>query len=190
MAGVVGTVADLLEVPPGLERAMEAVLGERLQWVVVERFEDARAAVSYLREQGAGGGDVLASRSSAEWRPSRPSSRPITASPAGRRAQVGGASSALVHHLLGSVPSSTTSIRPKRSGAATAWWPRTSPRPARCWRRPDGCSGGAGDAGERGAEHSLLGRKRELRELEDEVARLDRRRGRGADDGGRSSAPR
>jgi len=28
---------DLLEVPPGLERAVEAVLGERLQWVVVDR---------------------------------------------------------------------------------------------------------------------------------------------------------
>ena len=46
LAGVVGTVADLLEVPAGLERAVEAVLGERLQWVVVERFEDARAAVT------------------------------------------------------------------------------------------------------------------------------------------------
>src|SRR5438445_490656 len=33
LAGVVGTVADLLEVPPGMERAIEAVLGERLQWV-------------------------------------------------------------------------------------------------------------------------------------------------------------
>src|SRR6185436_8083231 len=42
--GIVGTVADLLEVPTGMERAIEAVLGERLQWVVVERFEHARAA--------------------------------------------------------------------------------------------------------------------------------------------------
>src|SRR5213083_2405448 len=43
LTGVVGTVADLLEVPLGMERAIEAVLGERLQWVVVERFEHARA---------------------------------------------------------------------------------------------------------------------------------------------------
>ena len=35
-AGIVGTVADLLDVPDELERAVEAVLGERLQWVVVE----------------------------------------------------------------------------------------------------------------------------------------------------------
>src|SRR3989441_6682136 len=54
LAGVRGTVADLLEVPPGLERAVEAVLGERLQWVVVDRFEHARAAVEYLANRRAG----------------------------------------------------------------------------------------------------------------------------------------
>src|SRR5438034_1046069 len=54
LAGVRGTVADLLEVPPGLERAVEAVLGECLQWVVVDRFEHARAAVEYLANRRAG----------------------------------------------------------------------------------------------------------------------------------------
>src|SRR5256712_266731 len=54
LAGVVGTVADLLEVESGLERAVEAVLGERLQWVVVQRFEHARAAVAWLHERGNG----------------------------------------------------------------------------------------------------------------------------------------
>ena len=57
--GVVGTVADLLEVEPGLERAVEAVLGERLQWVVVERFEHARAAVTWLRERTSGSATFL-----------------------------------------------------------------------------------------------------------------------------------
>src|SRR5262249_59403996 len=57
--GIVGTVADLLEVPSGMERAIEAVLGERLQWVVVERFEHARAAVEYLREHGLGSATFL-----------------------------------------------------------------------------------------------------------------------------------
>src|SRR5213594_3568862 len=59
LAGVVGTVADLLEVPPGMERAIEAVLGERLQWVVVERFEHARAAVAYLQERSLGAATFL-----------------------------------------------------------------------------------------------------------------------------------
>src|SRR5207245_3481722 len=59
LAGVVGTVADLLEVESGLERAVEAVLGERLQWVVVQRFEHARAAVAWLRERGSGSATFL-----------------------------------------------------------------------------------------------------------------------------------
>jgi chromosome segregation protein len=54
LTGVVGTVADLLEVPPELETALEAVLGDRLQWVVVERFDQARAALGYLGREGAG----------------------------------------------------------------------------------------------------------------------------------------
>jgi chromosome segregation protein len=52
--GVVGTVADLLDVPDGLEPAVEAVLGDRLTWVVMERFEDAKAAVAFLVQREAG----------------------------------------------------------------------------------------------------------------------------------------
>src|SRR5262247_4877425 len=59
LSGVVGTVADLLEVPAGLETAVEAVLGDRLQWVVVERFEQARAALGYLGREGAGAATLL-----------------------------------------------------------------------------------------------------------------------------------
>ena len=59
LAGVVGTVADLLEVPPGLEVAVEAVLGDRLQWIVVERFEHARAALGYLGSEDAGAATLL-----------------------------------------------------------------------------------------------------------------------------------
>src|SRR5206468_12897955 len=54
LRGVVGTVADLLDVPPDLERPVEAALGERLEWIVVERYEDARAAVQFLEREGGG----------------------------------------------------------------------------------------------------------------------------------------
>src|SRR5262245_37376583 len=98
VGGVVGTVADLLDVPAGLERAIEAVLGERLQWVVVERFEDARAAVAYLTEQGASAAsflpldhvplpDDVPSDNGLRW-----AARAVHAS-----------NPDLVHHLLGSV---------------------------------------------------------------------------------------
>ena len=54
LRGVVGTVADLLDVPRELERAVEAALGERLQWVVMETFEAAKAALGYLGRSGGG----------------------------------------------------------------------------------------------------------------------------------------
>src|SRR5262245_12130463 len=54
LRGVVGTVADLLDVPRELERAVEAALGERLQWVVMETFEAAKAALAYLGRSGGG----------------------------------------------------------------------------------------------------------------------------------------
>src|SRR3972149_6525052 len=51
--------ACLLEVPRGREPAVEGVLGDRLQWVVVERFEHARAALGYLEREGAGSAPFL-----------------------------------------------------------------------------------------------------------------------------------
>ncbi len=59
VAGIVGTVADLLEVPAPLDTAVEAVLTDRLQWIVVERFEHAREAVALLRREGAGAATFL-----------------------------------------------------------------------------------------------------------------------------------
>jgi chromosome segregation protein len=54
LSGIVGTVADLLDVPRDLERAVEAALGERLQWVVVETFAAAKQALGYLGSDGGG----------------------------------------------------------------------------------------------------------------------------------------
>jgi chromosome segregation protein len=52
--GILGTVGRLLEVPPRLERAIEAALGGHVQDVVVARWDDAEAAIDYLKRTGAG----------------------------------------------------------------------------------------------------------------------------------------
>jgi chromosome segregation protein len=52
--GIVGTLGDLIEVPRELERAIEAALGSRLQDIVVRRWEDAEAAVAFLKESRGG----------------------------------------------------------------------------------------------------------------------------------------
>lgn len=47
--GVHGVVADLIHVPARLERAMDMVLGGALQNIVVDRDEDAKRMIDYLR---------------------------------------------------------------------------------------------------------------------------------------------
>lgn len=54
LSGYVGTVAELIKVPSDLEAAIEAVLGGRLQDVVMERWSDAEAAIAHLKSTGAG----------------------------------------------------------------------------------------------------------------------------------------
>ncbi|HEX9987984.1 MAG TPA: chromosome segregation protein SMC [Chloroflexia bacterium] len=52
--GFVGTVAELLRVPPDLETAIEAALGGRLQDVVVSEWGHAERAIALLKQTGAG----------------------------------------------------------------------------------------------------------------------------------------
>jgi chromosome segregation protein len=54
LAGIVGTLGELIEVPGEMERAIEAALGGRLQDIVVRRWEDAEAAVTFLKESQGG----------------------------------------------------------------------------------------------------------------------------------------
>jgi chromosome segregation protein len=167
LPGVVGTVADLLDVPAGLERAVEAVLGERLEWVVVERFEDARAAVAHLRDQGAGTATFLP----LDHLPSAPdpvpddngvrwAARSVTAAPEG-----------LARYLLGQV------AIVEHLDHAEALWRRngvvaTYVTPTGEVLGPTGRLRGGAEAGGGFGEQSFLARKRRVRELADEVERL------------------
>ena len=54
LRGVLGPIANLLEAPEHLEQAIEVALGARLQDVVVESWEDAEAAISYLKQSRGG----------------------------------------------------------------------------------------------------------------------------------------
>jgi chromosome segregation protein len=54
LPGIRGVVGDVLNVPGRFEAAVEAALGPRLHWVIVETQEDARRAILYLREKNLG----------------------------------------------------------------------------------------------------------------------------------------
>ncbi|NLW46447.1 MAG: chromosome segregation protein SMC [Firmicutes bacterium] len=49
-----GIVADLIQVKPGMELAIETALGSSLQNIVIEHDQYAQAAISYLKKQGKG----------------------------------------------------------------------------------------------------------------------------------------
>ena len=54
LGGVRGTVAELVETPPGYDTAVEVALGAHLQDVVVARWADAEAAILHLKRANAG----------------------------------------------------------------------------------------------------------------------------------------
>jgi chromosome segregation protein len=54
LRGVVGLLADIIEPAPGYETAVEAVLGEALQYILVEDQDAGAAAIDYLQTGGAG----------------------------------------------------------------------------------------------------------------------------------------
>ncbi len=166
LAGVVGTVADLLEVPFGLEAAVEAVLADRLQWVVVERFADAKAGIAYLESNGAGAATFLP----LETLPSENGLPGDEGDVKWAARLVGSRHPALLHYLLGPV------ALVQHLEQAEALWRRNGTTATYVTRSgevlwPTGRLSGGRRRADR-TEHSLLGRKRALKELADDAARL------------------
>ncbi|MBI4515827.1 MAG: chromosome segregation protein SMC [Deltaproteobacteria bacterium] len=57
--GVLGVVADVIDAPREYERAVAAVLGDRLQYMIVDEAEAGVGAVATLREQASGRGSFV-----------------------------------------------------------------------------------------------------------------------------------
>lgn len=53
-ASIKGTVADIIQVEPGYENAVEGAMGDRLQHVIVESIEDIKKAIDYLKRSSKG----------------------------------------------------------------------------------------------------------------------------------------
>ena len=52
--GIYGVVADIIETAPKYETALEAILGEKLQYIIVKSQNEGVEAIEYLKEQAAG----------------------------------------------------------------------------------------------------------------------------------------
>lgn len=60
--GVLGTVSDFIAVPEGFERAVEAALGDKIKWILVEENTQALKAIDSLRERSLGRGTFVSAR--------------------------------------------------------------------------------------------------------------------------------
>jgi chromosome segregation protein len=57
--GIYGLVAEVIEAPESYEKALTAVLGDRLQYVIVKSQEEGVEAVEYLKHQASGRGSFI-----------------------------------------------------------------------------------------------------------------------------------
>jgi chromosome segregation protein len=57
--GIYGLVAEVIDAPEKYEKALTAVLGDRLQYVIVKSHQDGLAAIDYLKSQASGRGSFI-----------------------------------------------------------------------------------------------------------------------------------
>ncbi len=160
---ILGLVADMIQAPPELEQAVEAVLADRLQYVVVEGLEDGVEAVSYLKERSRGRSSFvplrhLRSNGHGDGGNGLPLLRDRVSAPDAYRS--------LIHTLLGDA------VLAEDLNQAVAVWSRNGTR--QCLVTPDGDmidERGVISGGKAGRNsHGLLARKREIAELEEKVS--------------------
>jgi len=57
--GIYGLVAEVIEAPESYEKALTAVLGDRLQYVIVKSHQEGIEAIEYLKAQASGRGSFI-----------------------------------------------------------------------------------------------------------------------------------
>lgn len=167
--GVLGLVADRIEAPEELTQAFVALLGERLQYVVVSDPELGLRLLDGLRSSGRGRGHVIPARpgyTAGRRQPVQEFSGVVglLADQLGYRAEDG----ALVEALVGDA------VLVETAADALAYVRRVPGATAvsrdGTVARPDGViSGGAGD----GVAAAMVEQKREMHQLVADVARLE-----------------
>jgi chromosome segregation protein len=162
--GLRALVRDVLEADREIEAAVEAVLAERAEALVVGRREDALSGIEALREAGAGRGVFIAEHSSDDV----PTGFVPLGQPLLERVRARPGFEGLARTLLASVnlvDDLSEALRVYGAGRL----PATFVTKAGDLLSPDGVVRGGGAAVSQG----LLTRVRELRELEVEVAGLE-----------------
>jgi len=164
--GIKGLVRELIEADPEVERAVEAVLADRAEAIVIGDFSDALAALDALHEQGAGRGVFVVQAAQHELQ----SGTVPLGDPLLKRVRPRAGSEGVARSLLGDVYL-IDRLQQAFEHFGTGRLPATFVTPQGDLATPDGVVQGGGDS----AASGMLTRAREVRELEVEVARLEER---------------
>ena len=167
--GVHGLVAEVIEAPESYEKALTAVLGDRLQYVIVRGHDEGIEAIEYLKRESSGRGSFIPRQLSRMERRPLPLTEPEVVAPLLNVVAVKDGYKEVAEYLLGDV----IMVRDLKSGL-------------RLWNRngfvctlvtPEGevidsmgvVSGGSLN----GLEGSLLAQRRLMKELEAVLAGLE-----------------
>ncbi len=172
--GIHGLVADVIEAEPPYEAAVEAALGETLQYVIVRDQEGGVAAIDYLRTESAGWGSFIPMKGL------RPIMDMNTAVPV--RASLPGSLSPLIDHMK--VKEAYEDLVESLMGhvvvaedlkAALALWNKNGyPQAVVTGKGERVCSQGILTGGSSGnAASGILAKKREIRELGRQLLQLE-----------------
>ena len=166
--GVRGLLRDVLEADREVERAVEAVLAERAEAIVVDRAEGAVSALELLRAARAGRGIFVT------LPPPQPEALGIVplGQPLLERVRPRPGYEGLARALLGGV-NLVDGLREVVEVYGAGRLPATFVTPAGDVLAPDGTVRGGEVASDERVGAGLLGRVREIRDLEGEVAELE-----------------
>ena len=159
-----GVLADAIQAPPELEAALEAALAERLQCILCSDEKDAIGALEFLKAQKGGrAGIALPLEARTETPPSVTGTIPLV-----DQVEVKGPFAGLIRNLLAPVllvDDISQALRLARQHPALLFVTRSGDTVA----HGGIVSGGSGEQ----VDNGLIHKKREIRELELTVARLE-----------------
>ena len=172
--GIHGLVAEVIEAPEDLEKALTAVLGDRLQYVIVRGHEEGLEAIEYLKREASGRSSFIPLQLSPRVPRSLPVTAPEVISPLLERVAVKDGYREIAEYLLGDV----VVVRSLRAGLEL--WNRngfinTLVTPEGEVIDPMGVvTGGSSDS----LEGNVLSQKRRIRELKSLLIELEAELGR------------
>jgi chromosome segregation protein len=164
--GVYGLVAEVIEAPQAYEKALTAVLGDRLQYIIVRSHDEGIEAIDYLKRECSGRGSFITRELSRREHKDLPIGQPEVLAPMMDVVSVKDEFKQIAEYLLANV----VMVRDLKS-ALTIWnrngFACTMVTPEGEVIDPMGVvTGGSLD----GLEGSLLAQRRQMKELEAAIA--------------------